>query len=127
MPGGPPGFTGGTLSSRWVSSQGSLVLMLPFHCRWCLRVTGGECAGETLPPAKGHAAVGKFWCILVGIVLWETGFGMSAPLCVLTEVTSDGHFHWVFTMGRVLLPRPLGLACDGVNPLSPTNGQLTHH
>ena len=82
---------------------------------------------ETRRPAKVHAAVGKFWYISVGILLWETGFETSAPLCVLTEVTLDSYFYWVFSVGRVMLPRPLGLACDGVNPLSLTDGQLTHH
>lgn len=115
-------------------------LLVPAGCQ--LRVTGVNVASpllmvfeshwwgmcwETRPPAKVHAAVGKFWYISAGILLWETGFGMSAPLCVLTEVTSDSYFYWVFSVGHVMLLRPLGLACDGVNPLSLTNGQLAHH
>lgn len=78
------------------------------------------------PPAKVHAAAGKFWYVSAGVLLWETGFGMSAPPCVLMEVTLDSYFYWVFSVGRVLLLRPLGLACDGGNPLSLTNGRLTH-
>lgn len=125
MPGGPrlhgwdSWFPLG-IQARVTGVNAAFSLSMVFESPWW-----GMCWGNP-PPAKAPAAVGKCWCILAGTVLWETGLGMSAPLCVLTEVTSDGHFHWVFTMGRVLLPRPLGLACDGVNPLSPTNGQLTH-
>lgn len=34
------------------------------------------------------------------------------------EVTLDSYFYWVFSVGRVLLLRPLGLACDGGNPFT---------